>query len=164
MNQLLEVEVARLDGYIHGITELSGKIREHLGAAYLVSRDDQSMSVADLLIAHYARQTQLDFTSVIQLQEGEADLEAELCDYMVVNVLGSVDSPSNEAVLDRKQYLSFRVMDMLEIICDQLGSCTGVFKLVSKYDLTYKTQCVFFGLLFESALLVLQFNKMSYDE
>lgn len=164
MNQFLEIEVARLDGYIHGITELSGKIREHLGAAYLIPRSDQSMSAADLLISHYARQTQFDFASIVQLPGGEADLEAELCDYIVINVLGSVDCPSHEAVLDRKKYLSFRMMDMLETICNQLGSCVSAFKLIAKYDFTYKTQSVFFGLMFDSALLVLQFNKMSYDD
>lgn len=164
MNQLLETEVARLDGYIHGITELSGNIREHLGAAYLIWREDQQKSVADLLIAHYACQTQFDFLCVVKLPGGLADLEMELCNHLAVDILGFIGSPSDEAVLNRKKYLSFRVMDMLRIIIDQLGSCTAVFKLIDRYDLTYKTQCVFFGLLFDSALLVLQFNKMSYDE
>ncbi|WP_137940510.1 hypothetical protein [Chitinivorax sp. B] len=163
MNQALEVEVAHLDGYIHGITELSGKIREHLGAAYLIWRDDKNKNVADLIIEHYAQQTQLEFSSINELPGGLVDLDAELHAYLVVDVLGVAASPSNEVILDRKQYLSFRVMDMLRIISDQLGSCTAIFKL-DRYNSAYKTQCVYFSLLFDSALLVLQFNKMSYDE
>ncbi|QNM95497.1 hypothetical protein [Chitinimonas koreensis] len=163
MDQLLEIEVARLDGYIHGITELSGKIREHLGAAYLISRDDKNKNVTDLLIEHYAQQTQLEFSSVNELPGGLGELEAELCDYLAVDVLGIAAGLSDEAILDRKKYLSFRVMDMLRIIRDHLGSCAGILKL-ERYNITYKTQCVYFGLLFDSALLVLQFNKMSYDD
>ena len=167
MNPLLETEVARLDGYIHGITELSGHIREYLGAAYLIPRKDQQKSVADLLITHFAHQTQLDFISVTKLPRGMGSLEEELYEHLVIDVLGSVGSSSDETVLDRKKYLSFRIMDMFRVILDQLGPCVGVYKLISKYNkfnLVCTSQSVYFAALFDRALVVLQFIKVSYDD
>ena len=102
--------------------------------------------------------------SVTRLPGGMADLDVELHEYLVVDVIGSIGGPSDKTVIDRKKYLSFRIMDMFNMICLRLGPRLDVFKLVSKYNWTYKTQSVFFGLQFESVLIVLQFNKMSYGD
>ena len=93
-----------------------------------------------------------------------ADLDVELHEYLVVDVLGFIGGPSDEAVINRKKYLSFRIMDMFNMIRLRLGPRLDVFKLISKYNWTYKTQSIFFGLQFESVLIVMQFNKMPYGD
>jgi hypothetical protein len=157
MNLETEVEVARLDGYIHGITELNGRIREHLGSAYLISRQDQRMNAAELLVAHFSSQTELVFSSITQFSKGLSDLEKELDNYLAVDVLDCEQFISSEVISDRKKYLAFRVMDMLDVIGRDLGDCISATKLIARYNEEYKSQSVFFGFLFEGALLVLQF-------
>ncbi|WP_159670160.1 hypothetical protein [Andreprevotia sp. IGB-42] len=156
-----DIKVARLDGYLNGISELSGRIREYASFAYAFSVLDASKSVADLLVEYYSPQVRLEFSSVIELAGNLDDLEAELWGCLSVDTLGELGGLFKELLVERNKYLAFRVMDQVCDIADSIGGCRKVFKLERKG--VDETDCTYFGLLFDGSILFLQFNKMSYD-
>jgi hypothetical protein len=163
MREDIDANVARLDGYLNGIASLSGRIRGYSAYAYLLHRGVGNPPVERLLTDFFSPRVTFVFDSIEALAGGMRDLEQEIQRYLVRSVLGVSDNFFEDGVLaDRRKYLSFVVMDLIDPIVHAHGKATEVIRLVEKGEGT-DTQSVFFCVLADEYFLVLQFNDNKLD-
>lgn len=160
----LKTHLATLDGYLRGITALTGEYGDYGGSAYLVTMSGGAESLARDINSHYYRQFHFDFHSVEKLAGGMGELERLIRPYITKNLLGAGDEAFDpQAVNVRQLNTSFWIMDMVDWVIDagRLKTRTkpDVYKLAA-FDPNYG-QSDFFCILLRRRMLVLQFNDRS---
>ncbi len=152
----IELEVAKLDGFLYGTAAFSGKIRDYSAFSYLIKMGEFS-SVESSLINHFNNQAKLVISNVKYLKGGLRDVEHEIGDYLIRDT----SNVNHDNLTDLRKYLSFRVMDFISDILDDIldkDRNIDVLKMDSNSD-SSESQCVFFCVRVRNLVLVLQFNN-----
>lgn len=154
----LAVEVAKLSGYLSGLAAEDGEIREYTAAAYVVSGSSGAESPEDLIREFYAAQTDMKFTGSQKLEGGLGDLERQLGSYVIRRPWGVPDQTiAQNLVDDRRRFLAFRIMDMIDAIAPEAYRLRCVYKLESMHPGPV-SRVTFLCVRIDVGFLVLQFN------
>jgi hypothetical protein len=161
MHSDIALRVAHLDGYLSGLAAQDGDIRQYTAGAFVVAGNGSSVTPETLVRDFYAAQTDMQFSSSQKLEHGLADLDHQLRAYVIQSPWGLVgQTNSQQLVDDRRRYLTFRVMDMIDGLAPEAYGLRTVYKLESKGDDT-RSQLTFFCIKVDGGFLVLQFNDDS---
>ncbi|MDH3976843.1 MAG: hypothetical protein OEV42_21485 [Deltaproteobacteria bacterium] len=166
MLDLISKNVARLDGYLAGVASVDGNIRSYSSFAYLIELNDDRFDHA--LSRYYSNQGKLSFSYTKLLSEGLRTLEIELRNYILRDVLCMSSNEGiihfDKAIIDRKKYISFRVMDLVEEVIEY-DKTRAIYKAEGKIEKS-KSHCIFYGVQGAQCCLVLQFNddRDNYNE
>lgn len=147
---IFEREIARLDGYIFGLSSLNGSTRHFSSRAYIVECRDGT--VVNGIKDYFEWNPGLSFSNVQQLERGLKDLELEIRPFLARDLIDL--SPAKLEEL--RHYLSFRVMDF---VSDILGGQRNypVLKLTAESEPS-SSECVFFSIEVGARAIILQFN------
>jgi hypothetical protein len=157
-NNNIDMNVARLDGYLGGVLSLSGSIRGYSAHAYVLNQDAENSPIDKLITDAFAPQATFVFDSIESLGGGLSELESSIQPYLLKFLLGLPDETfANAVIVDRKKYLSFVIMDLIDPIVNAHGNAVEVIRLIEKCKKT-ETHCIFFCILVNNFYLVLQFN------
>jgi hypothetical protein len=159
MSSDIAVGTAHLDGYVSGLAARDGDIREHTAGAFVVAESDPSDTPEKLIHDFYAAQTDFQFSGSQRLESGLRELEHQLCSYVIRRPMG-LDGQGQQFVEDRRKYLAFRIMDMVDTIAPEAHGLRTVYKLESKGRAT-RSDVTFFCIKTTTGFLVLQFNDDS---
>lgn len=154
MNKEICMRVSFLDGYLGGITSLSGGIRQYLACAFITEHKDRDVvaGVADF----YAPNFQLQYSTAELLVGGLKELEKAIQFYLIQNLLGEHAQFESKKVEERKQYLAFKVMDLIDDVLDCDHKNSEVFKFTGySSNVCYTFFCIVYG----DKILNLQFNE-----
>ena len=158
MNEKICISLASLDGYLGGITSLSGGIRQYLSCAFMTERKNSDV-VAEV-VDFYAPNFQLQCSTVELMPDGLKRLEMEIQPYLIQNLLGHHTQFELKVIEDRKRYLAFRIMDMIQDVLDYDYKNTEVYKFTAFFnDVNY----TFFSVACKNMNLNLQFSE-NYKE
>lgn len=149
------LKVATLNGYLLGLSEFNGNIREYEFGAFLVEKTSKA-SVSDQLKLVFLPQAHLKIVSSESLGTTLHNLERELTNYILPKYfLANLNSSVEKPIDDRKNYLVFRLMDYITDITDYKPY--EVLKLEATAPES-PSLATFFCLCYEKHILVLQFN------
>jgi hypothetical protein len=157
MSNTLAAGAAHLDGYLSGLAAGDGDIREYTAGAFVVPTNDDADSPESLVRKFYSHQADLQFSSSQSLES--RDLENQLRSYVIRRpwqLAGQVTA--QQLVDDRRRFLAFRIMDMIEDIAPKARRKGSVYKLESSGDGS-TSEVTFFCIRIDAGLLVLQFNN-----
>ncbi len=145
--------VRTLDGYLSGVVAVSGEIREFSANVKLLevggSRDSIKVALEGLFTS------EIKFLEFENLPGGLTDLELKIQPYLLHNAIGINNPKYLKALIDRRKYLSFRVMDLIdEVLNGNLE--TKVYKMTATFEASESTS-IFFCISFGNQTLVLQF-------
>ena len=158
MNDDLIAHVARLAGYLNGLAAEDGDIRQYTASAFLVSSQGGSDSPELLILSHYAAQTDLRFSSSQRLERGLTDLDSQLYECVIRRPFGVPEHTiAHELIADRRRFVVFRIMDMIDGLAPEAYKLREVHKLESIHPAPV-SQITFFCVRISSGFLVLQFN------
>jgi hypothetical protein len=158
MNSNLAIAVARLSGYLKGVVAVDGDIRQYTAGAYVVSGKSSSDSPEDMIRDYYAGQTDFQFSSSQKLERGLGDLERQLGGYLIRRPWGLVEQTiPQQLVDDRRKFLAFRIMDMIDDMAPEARDLHSVYKLETSASGS-RSEVTFFCVRIDAAFLVLQFN------
>lgn len=102
--ELIDTSISYLSGFLKGIAEIDGEIREKNLNIFDVG-NDPLLSMEDNFFNHYDNYVGLDFTYE---KINFYDIETVIQDYLLTKPLGiTIDTT------ERKKYLAFRIMDYL---------------------------------------------------
>lgn len=148
------MRVSFLDGYLGGISSLNGGIRQYLACAFVTEHKDRDVvaGVADF----YAPDFQIQYSTAELLPGGLKELEKAIQSYLIQNLLGEHAQFESKQLEERKRYLAFKVIDLIDDVldCDQKNS--EVFKFTGYSNNVYYT---FFCVVYGDKILNLQFNE-----
>lgn len=151
-------DIARLDGFLSGISSLDGSIRSYSSFAYSIEPNGDSFDQA--LIRFFSDQGNLFFSSVESLENGFRDLELEIRNFVLRDIFcfhqKQQDKTIKNEISSRKKYVSFRLMDIISQIFETRDQYK-TYKAEGQLD-NSNTLCVFFGVVSKDLCLVLQFN------
>jgi hypothetical protein len=104
--RIIEDRLSFLDGFLQGISEVDGKIREFKILAWMMNFDKNKSSYDNFLEFF---DSELTISSFHESKISFRDIELELMANILTNPCdkGFVD-------LDRKKYISFRIMDYIQ--------------------------------------------------
>lgn len=103
--ELIDTSISYLSGFLSGLAEIDGDIREKNLNIFDVD-NDPSLTLEDNFFKHYDNYVGLDFTYE---KIKYSNIETLIQDYLLTKPLGmTIDAG------DRKKYLAFRIMDYLE--------------------------------------------------
>lgn len=161
MNDSISKNVARLGGYLAGLTSIDGNIRSYSAFAYLIKHDDRSFD--DALSHFYSAQVELSFAYVSLLTNGLRDLESEVRDFILRDAFFLSHKEkrmnSDKALIDRKKYISFRVMELISQVIEYSKN-RKVYKAEKSLN-NPGSRIVYYGVLSDQFYLVIQFNDDS---
>lgn len=152
-NQKIEIEVARLDGFLSGIATLNGEIRDYSAFSRLLKLDEEVSSVEESLKKFFNWIPSLKFSEIRHLTQGLRDLEVEIRIFLVRDVAHI----SSERLSDIQRYLSFRVMDVIDGVVGNAKDIE-VLKMTVDSD-NSSSECVFFCVRIKKVVIFLQFNN-----
>jgi hypothetical protein len=156
MTDDLAVRVARLAGYLSGLAAEDGDIRQYTASAFVVSGKDDSPEA--MVHDFYAAQTDLRFSSSQKLERGLGDLERQIGGFLIRKPWGLAEHTIAQEVVDnRRRFLAFRIMDIIDEIAPEAFKLRSVYKLESMHPGPV-SQVSFFCVQINSGFLVLQFN------
>lgn len=102
--ELIDTSISYLSGFLNGIAEIDGEIREKNLNIFDVG-NDPLLSMEDNFFNHYDNYLGLDFTYE---KINFYNIETVIQDYLLTKPLGiTIDTT------ERKKYLAFRIMDYL---------------------------------------------------
>ena len=163
MYKTTDIDVARLDGYLTGITTLNGEINEYYAGVFLIKKNCNE-NIESTLVKYYAHRCQIKFSNIKQMEKNLGSLELEIQPFIVENVLGYDELRFNSTtILKRKKYISFKILDMVDfLISDTLTTPSHkanilVHKIEANLNDT-NADYVFFCISFDKNILVLQFK------
>ena len=151
ISPIVEVEVARLSGFLYGIAALNGGIRSYSAYAYAVE-SKEGVSIEQSLRDHYPWNPGMEFSEVRRLDKGLGDLERQIQPFLIRDLPGH----NVDAISDLQAYLAFRVMDMIMVIREH-RPVPDVFRLTLA-PAPARSECVYFCLKIGAVLVFLQFN------
>jgi hypothetical protein len=158
MDSELLANTGRLDGFLNGISEVDGSIRQYSAFAFAVTAKADTDLPGPLISDFYARQTSMRVESSERLLGGMGELERSIRPYLLRDPFGIAKSGSTaQLVEDRQKYLSFRVLDHIERISAEARTINSVYK-VHGNAIGSKSRCVFFCIRIRNGFLILQFN------
>jgi hypothetical protein len=158
MTDDLAVKVARLAGYLSGLAAEDGDIRQYTASAFVVAGKDSVDSPEAMVHDFYAAQTDLRFSSSQKLERGLGDLERQIGGFLIRKPWGLAENTIAQEVIDnRRRFLAFRIMDMIDDISPEAFKLRNVYKLESMQPGPV-SQVSFFCVQIKSGFLVLQFN------
>ena len=103
--ELIDTSISYLSGFLSGLAEIDGDIREKNLNIFDVD-NDPSLTLEDNFFKHYDNYVGLDFTYE---KIKYSNIETLIQDYLLTKPLGmTIDAA------DRKKYLAFRIMDYLD--------------------------------------------------
>ncbi|MCU4539547.1 hypothetical protein KTI96_20750 [Acinetobacter bereziniae] len=103
--ELIDTSISFLSGFLNGLAEIDGDIREKNLNIFDVD-NDPSLTIEGNFFKHYDNYVGLDF-SYEKIKY--SNIETLIQDYLLTKPLGmTIDTA------DRKKYLAFRIMDYLE--------------------------------------------------
>ncbi len=154
MNKEIYMRVSFLDGYLGGVSSLNGGIRQYLACAFITEHKDKDVvaGVADF----YAPDFQLQYSAAELLTEGLKELEEEIQSHLIQNLLGEHARFGSKQVEERKRYLAFKVMDLIDDVLGCGHKNSEIFKFTGySNDVCYTFFCIVCG----DKTLNLQFNE-----
>ena len=158
MSDDLAARVERLAGYLSGLAAEDGDIRQYTASAFVVSGKNGSDSPEAIVHGFYAAQTDFVFSSSQKLEQGLGDLERQIGEYLIRKPWGLAEQMIAQEVVDnRRRFLAFRIMDMIDDIAPEAFKLRSVYKLESMHPGPV-SQVTFFCVRIDSGFLVLQFN------
>jgi hypothetical protein len=169
MNNILDsssdekfIKVARLDGYLNGILVFSGNINEYYAGALLIDNVNNK-GVINVIKDYFSNSCEITFINIIDSEMSLRKLESDIQNLIVNNVLGNGDSwISSKVVLDRKKYISFKIMDMVDSLICESGGVYDYNKELCSYKIEVKfadtsANFILFCISLDNYVLVLQF-------
>lgn len=146
-----DINVATLDGYLRGVAEFSGSIRDYIACAFVLDSEKYVDSVEMSLEEYFRPRVEIQLVCVSRLERGYRDIEQEIKPYLVRD--GTRFSASE--IDNLRSYLSFRVMDLIDLSLDR-HEVVDVLKLVEG-TAPLDTSSVFYCIRSKKGVLVLQF-------
>ena len=160
MKENIEVSVARLDGLLTGIVSLNGKINDYYAGAFILQskcRDDLRIE-----LEHYFQSRRKVNISEHRSEISLKDLEQEIQKYIAENIFDAKNVFNSETLNDRKKYLSFKIMDMIDFIFINFKHIPYAERKIIKLHAVmenFTSDLTFFCIpLMENSNLVLQFS------
>lgn len=163
MSKEIEIQLAWLDGYLTGVVSLNGQINDYYAGAFLLNVNEEE-TLESALAAYFAPNCQIHFTNK-RAEISWGQLESEIQGFIADNILSIKTEFFESTILsNRKKYISFKVMDMIDIIISG-NKCSSepyvkeqIYRIEAKFE--HRTSnsilyCIFFG----AKVLALQFMK-----
>jgi hypothetical protein len=148
--------VARLSGFLWAVSSFSGELREFESFSFSIPIKDKCTSVALQVNTYYSGQHEFSFEETDGASYGLRQLEERIQNYLIRDK----NCVSPERVDNLRRYLAFRIMDMVD---ETFAGDIGSLRVVELHENKRQSSdyAVFFGVLSDHLLLVLQFNH--YD-
>ncbi|MEW8073942.1 MAG: hypothetical protein AB2792_09960 [Candidatus Thiodiazotropha sp.] len=149
------IAVSRLDGCLYGLSIICGGISEYSAGAMLLNSADDQDSIHSAIVNYFPAEANFGEFSFDCCENGLGDLERDIQHYLLNNILGENVSDNADNIIDRRKYISFRIMDMVDLV---IGDCPNpkVYKINAKIN-NSGSKCVFFAIAFNDHILALQF-------
>lgn len=151
------IAVSRLDGCLYGLSTICGGISDYSAGAMLLNSADDQESIHSAIVDYFPVEANFGEFSFNCCENGLGDLERDIQHYLLNNILGENVSDNTDRLIDRRKYISFRIMDMIDLV---IGDCPNpkVFKINAKIN-NSDSKCVFFAIAFNGHILALQFLR-----
>jgi len=165
MTKEMAIKLARLDGYLTGIVALNGQINDYYAGAFLLNVLNEE-TIESALTTYFAPNCQINFLNK-RTEISLRKLESEIQGFIADNLLGKkVDVIEATILSDRKKYIAFKVMDMIDFVIseNESASKSSVHEHVHKIEAGFEdssSNFTFFCISFYDQVLVLQFMKPS---
>jgi hypothetical protein len=156
MNQTESDATARLSGFLFAVAAFSGEIRDYEGSCYAIDVREEGRSIGDIINEHFHGQFKFSFRSATQLEIEFKELETKIGQYLIRDkscvIVGRI--------LTLQNYLSFRVMDMIDDVFHSYGKRSNlrVFEIHDEINTPFESS-TFFCIRSLSLALILQFNN-----
>ncbi len=151
----VQSNIARLDGYLYGLSSTCGAIGQYLSGAIFLNSKDTEEDIGSAIIDHFPTEAGYRNIDVNRIDAGLAGLEMEIQSYLLVDTLN--EEACDKALSDRRKYISFKIMDMIDmIICDAREP--SVYR-ISADVCTLGSSCEFFAVFFNEGILLIQFLR-----
>ena len=149
------IAVSRLDGCLYGLSTICGGISDYSAGAMLLDSVDDQGSIHSAIVDYFPAEANFGEFSFSCCEKGLGDLERDIQRYLLNNILGENVFDNTDRLIDRRKYISFRIMDMIDLV---IGDCQNpkVFKINAKIN-NSDSRCVFFAIVLNGRILVLQF-------
>ncbi len=165
MTKEMEINLARLDGYLTGIVALNGQINDYYAGAFFLNDVDEE-TIESALTTYFAPNCQINFLNK-RTEISLRKLESEIQGFIADNLLGENAYAIDATILsDRKKYIAFKIMDMIDFVISENESASKprVHEHVHKIEAGFEdssSNFTFFCISFCNQVLVLQFMKPS---
>jgi len=155
-----EIGVARLDGFLTGVMALNGRINDYYaGAFFIENTTEQNLDIN--LIRYFQSRCTLNLSDV-KYHIKYSQIEQEIQIFIAENILNYPTSHFDcKAIDDRKKYISFKILDMIEFLMPNHEQSSYVFEKCIKIDGLIKSSTskdTFFCFPCAHHFLVLQFT------
>lgn len=145
--------VSHLGGFLCGIASVSGGIREFDSNAILIDCEGVKDKLEISLRGLFLPDAVFSNLSISLLPSGLRELELDIQDHLYVNPVGN--KVSDFSFVDLRRFLSFRVMDMIDVIVE--GYDNPIIHKVEAKSLGEGSFCLFYCASFGAHTLVMQF-------
>jgi hypothetical protein len=143
------MKVERINGFLYASSSLSGELREYENTAYCLDASDASRAAGELINDYFRGQHEFSFDDADEIDLRK--LENGVRQYLV----GDQTCVVEDRISNLRDYLSFRLMDMIEEVFGKAYSSLNVSEM---HERSASVDCIFFCLRSRRLLLVLQFN------
>jgi len=109
-----EIGVARLDGFLMGVMALNGRINDYYAGAFILENTTEQ-NVDINLIQYFQSRCQLnvDMKYDVKYSQIEQEIQVFIAENILNYPIGHFDC---KAVDDKKKYISFKILDMIEFL------------------------------------------------
>jgi hypothetical protein len=150
----IEKEIARLDGFLSGISLRNGRMGDYSAGAYLIEVKIRDRPIEEYLKEYYKWLPSLAINDAWLLERGMQDLESEIRPFLV---RGLSNTEAGE-VPSMQRYLSFMVMERISsAIADNYSNVLDVSRMSNTHE-PMASKCEYFCLRLEKFLIFMQFN------
>ncbi|HEY8940925.1 MAG TPA: hypothetical protein VIM59_12075, partial [Cellvibrio sp.] len=124
----IEKRISYLSGYLNGLQDLNGHIREFFADALLIAdkNSDPELSLKEF----YSQRIEISFSENVSVDNWDAYLEKELAEILVSKPFGSNLMDITD-LKNRQEYCAFRIMDQIESILESYEEKKTLFRLKS---------------------------------
>jgi len=158
MNFDLQTLVAQLDGFLSGLASIDGRIRQFTAHAFPLQGGE--IGPQQQISEFYKGQANFEFHNGIKFDHGLKQVETEIQTFLLRDPFGSKIAINSEVVLERKRFLAFRILDLIDQISPETHDLNSVWKFEGKAH-NSESICTFFCFKTNAGYLVLQFNDDS---
>jgi len=149
------LNVSKLNGYMEGVISFNGNIREYSSNAFLLNVGSNIGNIQESIASHFSPFAKIKKFNFNEIKNDLTGLEKDIQNYLVVTPFGEESFPSEKKLIDWKKYISFRIMDIVDLIIgDYLKPV--VYKVMVVFEES-GTLSTFFCISFGEKTLVLQF-------
>jgi hypothetical protein len=149
------IAVSKLDGCLYGLSVICGGISEYSAGAMLLNSADDQDSIHSAIVEYFPAEANFGEFSFDCCEYGLGDLERDIQRYLLNNILGENISDNSDKLIDRRKYISFRIMDMIDFVIGDYPN-PKVYKINVEIK-NSDSKCVFFAIAFNGHILALQF-------